>query len=130
MLRTKASEPLNTLPRLRGYLVITADLAFLKEQLNSLKPGSSGYLFNTDKDDNLLTCPGGTEKSGMNSEVGTIEHMSALEGEIVQTRLQGEDVYLQGSVLNNDLNIYAAMPARDLHSASETPECYGIYRLH
>ena len=120
MLRDESFEPLNTVPRLRGYLVITADLDFLKGQLNSLKPGSSGYLFITDKDDNLLTWPGGTEKSAINDEIGTIEHTSALLGEIVQTRLQGEDVYLQGSVLNNDLNIYAAMPAEDLHSASRT----------
>lgn len=120
ILRDESFEPLSTVARLRGYLVITADLDFLKGQLNSLTPGSGGYLFITDKDDNLLTWPGSTEKSGINDEIGTIEHTPALLGEIVQTRLQGEDVYLQGSVLNNDLNIYAALPAEGLHSASRT----------
>ncbi len=118
LFRDESFEPLNLPPSLRGYLVITADLGYLRKQLDMHQLGNSGYLFITDAAGNVYTWPEEQEKGGHRSELDTQIRLSALHGEIVHASLQGTEVYLSGRKLHENLHLYAVLPAYDLHSSS------------
>ncbi len=118
ILRDDSQDPLATPAVLRGYLVISASLDFLQQQLETQRIGNSGYLFVTDDAGQPLILPSGMSVGGFEQQEFAHILASTIENNVLKTRFNGDDVYLKGRQLHHDLNLFAVLPESDLHAAS------------
>ncbi|MDH3217885.1 MAG: diguanylate cyclase, partial [Candidatus Krumholzibacteria bacterium] len=118
-IRDPAVDPLLAEPRLRGYLVITADLEFLSDQQRQTKIGQGGGIFFTDRFGSMLFEPivdPGEQQLPPELFARLAESVSGEE--TIRASYQGTWSLLKGLRINENLYAFAVLPERELFKAS------------
>ena len=119
MLEDPGVDPAISMPRVRGYLTITADLEFLRKQTQSNQIGQDGRLFFTDGKGYLLFADG---RSGTRDKLPSDLFRELVrksgEGEVLRDSLEGRMSVFHGMKLQKDLYVFAALPEEELLAAS------------
>lgn len=112
-------DPIIAKPRLRGYLVITADLEFLANQQRQSKIGKQGGVFFTDRFGRLLFEDDET--------AGRIIHSSELDGSLIEGVNDNRTIHakfdrvtylIKGLKIYDDLFAFAVLPEQELFQSS------------
>ena len=118
-LKDPGVDPATSIPRVRGYLTITADLEFLRKQTHSNQIGKEGRLFFTDGEGYLLFADG---RSGTRDKLPSDLFRELVrrtgEGEVLRDSLEGRMSVFHGMKLQKDLYVFAALPEEELLAAS------------
>lgn len=116
-LRDESVEPLSVPPTLRGYLVISANLDFLQEQLDSHRIGGNGYLFVTDDSGRTLLMPEDTATGKFSKEWYTQLKKAIDSHQVVKINYNGQPTYILGHTVKPNLKLYAVLPESDVLAA-------------
>lgn len=115
----RAVDPIGIVPSLRGYISLTIDMSEIESYIREGTISNSGYLFATNKTGNVIF---ESSKRPLHDVISTALTNSALSSEELSfplmTSLDGEKVFLMGSPLSPDLNVFAALPENELRTIS------------
>lgn len=115
----RSVDPVASTPRLRGYLVVTANLDFLQQQIGNLTIGKRGYMFVTDNNGRILFHP---ERTLIDHTLPAAQFAQLLkanaDGGLRAQRLADDRVYIRSITLYDNLHLFAALPEQELQSAS------------
>ncbi len=119
MFMNRSLDPVATPLSLRGYLVITATLDFLEQQIATVQIGEHGYLLVTDRNGKVLFHPNAAW-IGRNLATTQFDHMQQLT-ELKSpslVHLDDNDVYAHGRQLHSNLYLFAILPEDELLASS------------
>jgi diguanylate cyclase (GGDEF)-like protein len=115
----RAVDPIGIVPSLRGYISLTIDMSEIESYIREGTISNSGYLFATNKTGNVIF---ESSKRPLHDVVSTALTNSALSSEELSfplmISLDGEKVFLMGSPLSPDLNVFAVLPENELRTIS------------
>lgn len=120
ILRDDSFEPIGTPPSMRGYLVITASLDFLQDQLNTQRIGNNGYLFVMDGSGRPFLTPQNVKLDPFSKEQYAQLQQAAKDNRIIKMDHNGHSNYMHGYALHPGLQLYAVLPESDVLAASRT----------
>ncbi len=112
-------DPVLAKPKLRGYLLVTMALEFLRGHARNVADSDGARLLFADSSGRVLF-----DGSNPNHEGTTIQTVpgellvSADAGSLVQGQLDGEPFLLRGRRLHDDLHVVAIYPQSDLLSST------------
>ncbi len=119
LINIATDDPLGTLPKLRGYLVVTVDLGFVAEQLAANRIGERGYALVVDKDMHILFHP---DASAVGSHLPTnvAQALEGLDEDGAQGSaiLHGEGPLLSARRIHDDLLLIGILPEAELLAGS------------
>jgi diguanylate cyclase len=111
-LRDASDDPLSAAPKLRGYLVLTIDLAGLVRQIAASQAGASGHLFAVDGD-GVVRIHADPRRIGTRLTPEWVERLQ--QGDADQSArtglLDGLAVSFQGARIDENLSLVTAYPA-------------------
>ncbi len=110
-----AVDPILAKPRLRGYLVITMSLDFLRDQARRQGFGQGGRLFYTDRTGESLFAPEPVTLGhfGLELEAPKLKALAG-SGTLGWHHQRGESYLLRGIRLHDNMYVVAALPEIDL----------------
>lgn len=119
MFMNRSLDPIATPQSLRGYLVITASLDFLEQQIASVQIGEHGYLLVTDQTGKVLFHPD-PPPIGRNLTTVQFEQLQMLAERNTPSlvRLDDNDVYALGRQLDSNIYLFAIQPEDELLASS------------
>ena len=105
-------------PTLRGYLVLSLDLALLRRQVEDYRLGTSGLLLYADGSGEVLFHPEGTQV-GRRLPPDLVDRLREAtdSGQTIDADLDGVPSVLQGRWIEPGLFLVGILPATELHSA-------------
>ncbi len=111
----RSIDPILSKTLLRGFLLITANLSFLQEQIEKSAIGKRGFLFVTDRSGRTLYSHG-NELSGIHIDGSHIPAHPAPASDTQTSTLvlNGEEYLLKGYSLDEHLKLFAALPRSEL----------------
>jgi diguanylate cyclase (GGDEF)-like protein len=111
-LRDASDDPLSAAPKLRGYLVLTIDLAALARQITASQAGASGHLFAVDGD-GVIRIHAEPRRIGTRLGPEWIEWLNSTEaGRSAHSgQLAGTAVSFHAARIDENLSLIAAYPA-------------------
>lgn len=117
VMRDESVEPIGTAPILRGYLIITASLDFLQEQLDSQRVGENGYLFVIEDSGRAFLTPQGREISSINKASYSQLQQAIRDNQPTKIDYNGQPTYVYGRELHAGLKILTVLPESDVLAA-------------
>lgn len=115
-------------PVLRGFMAVTASLVFLENQIIHQRIGQSGYLVAVNRRNRIVFHP----RASMIGQDATalIRHLAdsedppsrsdSLREGTVETRTEGESVYVRGRWLHPDLMLLSVLPKSEFRASRQT----------
>jgi len=118
-LKNPQIDPAIAMPTVRGYLTITADLEFLREQTQRNQIGKDGRLFFTD-DEGYLLFPEDQGGAPARLSPGLFGRLvqTTDDGEVLRETLDGQVSVFHGKKLQKGLYVFAVLPEEELLAAS------------
>ena len=117
--RDPTVDPIGKAPTLRGYLAITADLHDLKEHIENVQIGETGFLVVTDSQGNPYFQP---ENTPLENRLAASTFKAALaisvEQKPVIADLDKQSAYFMGAELFPGMYLFAVLPQADLSASS------------
>lgn len=118
-IKDPAVDPILAEPRLRGYLIITADLQFLAQQQSQSKIGKQGGVFFTDRFGRLLFPSEETAaRWSYSDELFKTLLAGVGKNETVRGELSQVPHIIRGLEIIDNLFAFAALPERELFQSS------------
>jgi len=117
-LRDSAAEDISAEPALRGYLIITMRPSYVRQLVNSISIGRSGWIFFTDRLGSVLFYPenlGPVPAPGSDFSALLKEHLRKQS--MFKMRFSGETVFFRGIHLDSDLFLFGVLPEQELLDA-------------
>ncbi len=117
-LRDSAVEDVSAEPSLRGYLSITMRPAYIRQVVNSISIGRSGWIFFTDGLGRILFYP---ENRGSvpvpDAAINAILKEHVRSQTMFKVQFSGETVFFRGIHLDSGLFLFGVLPERELLDA-------------
>lgn len=122
-----AVDPILAKEELRGYLVITASLDFLEKQSQQAQLGHGGHIFFTDKEGNILFATRQQDRERQLPYSLTDSLYTMIEtGSVIRTKFQGENSFIDGRQLDENLYVFAALPETEILNSSRKLSIFAV----
>jgi len=115
-LRDSAVEDVSSEPALRGYLSITMRPAYIRQVVNSISIGRSGWIFFTDALGRILFYPE-NRRPVPDAQINAFLREHARSQTMSKVQMIGETVFFRGIHLDSDLFLFGVLPEQELLDA-------------